>query len=49
MVVLKPSEVTPLSALKLCDLITEAGFPPGVVNVVNGYGMLFAQDFTTWH
>ena len=37
-VVLKPSELTPLSALRLCDLIKEAGFPPGVVNVVNGYG-----------
>ena len=37
-VVLKPSEVTPLSVLRLCDLIKEAGFPPGVVNVINGYG-----------
>ena len=37
-VVLKPSEITPLSVLYLCDLIKEAGFPPGVVNVVNGYG-----------
>jgi aldehyde dehydrogenase (NAD+) len=37
-VVLKPSEITPLSVLRLCDLIKEAGFPPGVVNVVNGYG-----------
>jgi len=37
-VVLKPSEITPLSVLYFCDLIKEAGFPPGVVNVVNGYG-----------
>lgn len=37
-VVLKPSEITPLSVLRLCDLIKEAGFPPGVVNVVNGSG-----------
>ena len=37
-VVLKPSEVTPLSALYLGKLIQEAGLPPGVVNVVNGYG-----------
>lgn len=37
-VVLKPSEVTPLSALKLADLIKEAGFPPGVVNVIPGHG-----------
>ncbi|KAF7325153.1 Aldehyde dehydrogenase [Mycena kentingensis (nom. inval.)] len=37
-IVLKPSEMTPLSALKFCDLVTEAGFPPGVVNIINGYG-----------
>lgn len=37
-VVLKPSELTPLSILRFCDLIKEAGFPPGVLNVVNGYG-----------
>ncbi|GLB45323.1 putative aldehyde dehydrogenase family protein [Lyophyllum shimeji] len=37
-VVLKPSEVTPLSTLKLCEYISAAGFPDGVVNVINGYG-----------
>ncbi len=37
-VVLKPAEQTPLSALRLADLIQEAGFPDGVVNVVTGYG-----------
>lgn len=37
-VVLKPAEQTPLSALILGKLIKEAGFPPGVVNIVNGYG-----------
>ncbi|KAF7778468.1 hypothetical protein Agabi119p4_2813 [Agaricus bisporus var. burnettii] len=37
-VVLKPSELTPLTALFLADLIKEAGFPPGVVSIVNGYG-----------
>src|SRR5271156_5422174 len=37
-VVLKPAEQTPLSALRLGDLIMEAGFPEGVVNVVPGYG-----------
>ena len=37
-VVLKPAEQTPLSALVLAKLIAEAGFPPGVVNIVNGYG-----------
>jgi phenylacetaldehyde dehydrogenase len=37
-VVLKPAEQTPLSALRLGDLICEAGFPEGVVNIVPGYG-----------
>ncbi|KAJ5232388.1 hypothetical protein N7468_005344 [Penicillium chermesinum] len=37
-VVLKPAEQTPLSALVLGKLIVEAGFPPGVINIVNGYG-----------
>jgi phenylacetaldehyde dehydrogenase len=37
-VVLKPAEQTPLSALRLGELIMEAGFPEGVVNVVPGYG-----------
>ena len=37
-VVLKPAEQTPLSVLLLAELIAEAGFPEGVVNVVPGYG-----------
>jgi phenylacetaldehyde dehydrogenase len=37
-VVLKPAEQTPLSALRLGELIVEAGFPEGVVNIVTGYG-----------
>ena len=37
-VVLKPAEQTPLTALRLAELIQEAGFPDGVVNVVPGYG-----------
>jgi acyl-CoA reductase-like NAD-dependent aldehyde dehydrogenase len=37
-VVLKPSEITPLSALRLGELILEAGFPPGTVNIVPGFG-----------
>lgn len=37
-VVLKPAEQTPLSAILLGELICEAGFPDGVVNVVTGFG-----------
>ena len=37
-VVLKPAETTSLTALKLAELIQEAGFPPGVVNIVTGHG-----------
>jgi len=37
-IVMKLSEKTPLSGLLICDLIKEAGFPAGVVNVVNGMG-----------
>ncbi len=36
--VFKPAEQTPLTALRLADLIAEAGFPPGVVNVLTGFG-----------
>jgi len=37
-VVLKPAEQTPITALRFAELIQEAGFPPGVVNIVTGYG-----------
>lgn len=37
-VVLKPAESTPLTALKLAELIHDAGLPKGVVNIVTGYG-----------
>ena len=37
-VVLKPAEQTPLSALRLAELMQEAGLPPGVLNVVTGFG-----------
>jgi phenylacetaldehyde dehydrogenase len=37
-VVLKPAEQTPLTALRLGELIQEAGFPEGVINIVPGYG-----------
>jgi acyl-CoA reductase-like NAD-dependent aldehyde dehydrogenase len=37
-VVLKPSEISPLSALMLAQLTQEVGFPPGVINVIHGTG-----------
>ena len=37
-VVLKPAETTPLSAIKLAEIIQEAELPPGVVNIINGAG-----------
>lgn len=37
-IVLKPAENTPLSTLRLGELIVEAGFPAGVVNIVTGFG-----------
>lgn len=37
-IVLKPAEQTPLSALYAAALAKEAGFPPGVINVITGYG-----------
>ena len=37
-VVLKPAELTPLTAMRLMELCQEAGVPDGVVNLVNGYG-----------
>ncbi len=42
-VVLKPAELTPLSSLKIAELAREVGFPPGVVNIVPGYGNVAGQ------
>ncbi|KAI8369237.1 aldehyde dehydrogenase domain-containing protein [Radiomyces spectabilis] len=39
-VVVKTSELTPLSALKVAELVKEAGFPPGVINIITGYGAI---------
>ncbi|MGG1658084.1 aldehyde dehydrogenase family protein [Brevibacillus sp. NRS-1366] len=37
-VVMKPAEDTPMTALRIAELCERAGFPPGVVNIVTGYG-----------
>ena len=42
-IVLKPAENTPLSVLYLAQLISEAGFPKGVINIVPGYGPTAGQ------
>jgi len=42
-VVMKPSEITPLSTLRLAELMMEVGFPEGVVNIVPGYGHTAGQ------
>jgi acyl-CoA reductase-like NAD-dependent aldehyde dehydrogenase len=42
-IVIKPSEITPLSTLRIVELMTEVGFPKGVVNVVPGYGHTAGQ------
>jgi betaine-aldehyde dehydrogenase len=42
-VVLKPAELTPLSALRLSELVLEAGIPEGVVNVLVGKGSVVGQ------
>ena len=45
--ILKPSEVAPLSAMILTELIDEAGFPPGVFNLVNGDGTTTGDALTS--
>ena len=42
-IVMKPAEITPLSALRIATLAAQAGFPPGVVNIVPGYGHVAGQ------
>lgn len=43
-VVLKPAQVCPLTALKLGELAIEAGFPPGVINILPGTGSICGQS-----
>ena len=45
-VVLKPAETTPLTAMKLAEVIADAGLPPGVVNIVTGAGQTGAAIVT---
>ena len=45
--ILKPSEIAPLSAMILTELIDEAGFPPGVFNLVNGDGAITGNALTS--
>lgn len=42
-VVMKPAELTPLSSLKIAQLMAEVGFPEGVVNIVPGLGQVAGQ------
>jgi acyl-CoA reductase-like NAD-dependent aldehyde dehydrogenase len=42
-IVMKPAEITPLSSLKIAELMAEAGIPPGVVNLVPGLGSVAGQ------
>jgi len=48
-VVHKPSEITPLTILRLAESVKEAGFPPGVYNIVPGYGHLAGEALATSH
>lgn len=46
-IVMKPAEQTPLTALHMAALSKEAGFPPGVINIINGYGPTAGAAITT--
>lgn len=48
-VVFKPSEITPLSAIKLFEIIEEVGFPPGVANLVLGEGKTVGHEIAANH
>ena len=43
-VIVKPSEMTSLSALRVAELATEAGFPPGTLNIVTGFGETVGKE-----
>ncbi|HHF7374062.1 aldehyde dehydrogenase family protein [Legionella bozemanae] len=46
-VILKPSELTPITALELFKLIDQCGFPAGVVNLITGPGMEVGEELST--
>ena len=46
-VVLKTAEQTPLSALVAAKLVKEAGFPPGVINIISGFGKIAGAALTS--
>ena len=46
-VVLKPSEVTPVTAMELARIFHESGFPPGVVNIIPGYGSEVGEELVS--
>src|ERR1700685_500972 len=48
-VVVKPSEITPVSTLRLAELAREAGLPAGVLNVVTGFGVPTGAALTAHH
>ncbi|GIM46555.1 betaine aldehyde dehydrogenase [Collibacillus ludicampi] len=48
-VVVKPSEITPLTTLRIAEIFEEVGFPPGVVNVVLGPGSTVGQEIAENH
>jgi aldehyde dehydrogenase (NAD+) len=48
-IVFKPAELTPLSALRIAELMVEAGLPPGVVNVVPGPGSVVGAHLAAHH
>ena len=45
-VVIKPSELTPMTATKLMEILKEAGVPDGVVNLVHGFGLVLEVPST---
>jgi len=48
-IVMKPAEITPLTALRIASLCVKVGFPPGVVNIVPGYGAVAGQYLAEHH